>query len=463
MRSLLTSVLQQSIPVYHITLLGILLVCGSLVASSFSPNIVWMSVLVGGTYGAGAGIVMITLSFYTLTYFDKYRATATAFKYVGWAASGVVGPSLFAYASENYGSLPALLLVGAIAAHAIPLVMLLKSPRPVTFRFPWSRESSSATGDKFKSLSVRNCCNAVGPPNCSLSDEAAGGKYGKHNRGPVHKIRISHHTTRCTLKGESLKIEDLNSPHSEGMQVHMLGVSEKCTKNNLYSGCTNSEQFGADCRRTQYLVVKAPDMLKHCTTLFRSVYLYALVACYVAIDYSSSMHEGTIVAYAVDKKAGTLNQCNQLQTFAAVGQLVGRVVVPFVSDKIPFSRCPLAAGSLALSAGSLVLMSFVSDYVVLSVLTTGLGVCRGFLLCVKGVLYGDYLGVESLSFACGVQGVSLVPALITAPAAIGYFRDTLGSYDQFYWMLAALNLVAASVVCCIALTDFKRRKTCALN
>ncbi|KAK8761319.1 hypothetical protein V5799_027414 [Amblyomma americanum] len=130
------------------------------------------------------------------------------------------------------------------------------------------------------------------------------------------------------------------------------------------------------------------------------------------------MLETTVVAYGIDKNAGTLNQCNLLQTFIAVGQLAGRLVVPLLSDKIPFSRCPFTAGSLALSAASLVLMSFTNDYIVLAALATFLGACQGFLLCIKAVLYADYLGVESLGLACGLQGLGMVPVLLSAPAAI---------------------------------------------
>ncbi|KAK8761320.1 hypothetical protein V5799_027415 [Amblyomma americanum] len=466
---LFTTVLQQRISVFHIAIFGALLACVSLVASAFSPNIVWMSVLVGGAYGAGAGIVLLTFSIYTLTYFEKYRATATAVKYIGWAASGVLGPSLFAYVSENYGTLRGLMVVGAIGGHAIPLVMLLENPRPVTFRFPWRKKSFPAKEEHSRPSNIRDCSNAVLPSPSLLSDEAPTRIHGRHDTGSLQK-------TRGPLNTESSKSDDLTGPRTEGVQAGLQDLSEKRRHKSISLVVTNREQCDGDGHQTKYLVVKAPDMLKHCIALFRSARMYALVASYVAIDYSSSMHEGTIVAYGMDKKAGTLSQCNQLQAFAAVGQLVGRLVVPFVSDKIPFSRCPLAAGSLAISAASLVLISLICDYVVLSVLTTVLGVCRGFLICVKGVLYGEYLGVESLGLACGVQGLVMAPVVLSGPAAIdffcflspifyftGLFRDKLGSYDQLYWVLAALNLVAACIVSSIALTDRQRRKMWSLK
>ncbi|XP_037566228.1 uncharacterized protein LOC119445998 [Dermacentor silvarum] len=129
---LVQSVVQQRVPLYHLTLFGVGLTCAGLVACAFSPDIVWMAALYGGVYGAGAGISMISLSLYLLLYFDKYRGTATAFKYTGWAASGIVGPTLIGYIAEHYGAQGALLFIGAMAMHALPLVMLLSDPQPVT-------------------------------------------------------------------------------------------------------------------------------------------------------------------------------------------------------------------------------------------------------------------------------------------------------------------------------------------
>ncbi|KAL1421839.1 hypothetical protein MTO96_022757 [Rhipicephalus appendiculatus] len=90
---LVQSVLQQWVPLYYLTLLGVALTCTGLVASAFSPDITWMTALYGGVYGAGGGLCMTNLSLYLLLYFNKYRATATAFKYVGGAASGMIGPN----------------------------------------------------------------------------------------------------------------------------------------------------------------------------------------------------------------------------------------------------------------------------------------------------------------------------------------------------------------------------------
>ncbi|XP_077511110.1 monocarboxylate transporter 9-like [Amblyomma americanum] len=454
---LLVTVLQQKMAIYHMGLLGALLACVSLVASSFAPNMAWMSVLLGGAYGAGGGIVIMTLSLYTLTYFEKYCATATAFKYTGWAASGIVGPSLLAYMSENYGCLSSLLLVGAISAHAVPLMMLLKNPRPVKLRFTRRKNFSNAVPDLSTPSNNRNCSNEDLPSRSLLLKGREGQKYSEEWKAVPSQLR------KGEPNSETAEVEDLYSQHSERAQGDGQDAPKGHEQNKISSSFTKSQESGSGSGRSKHLMVSTPNFRKHFAALFRSTNLYMLVGSFVAMEYSSSMLETTVVAYGIDKNAGTLNQCNLLQTFIAVGQLAGRLVVPLLSDKIPFSRCPFTAGSLALSAASLVLMSFTNDYIVLAALTTFLGACQGFLLCIKAVLYADYLGVESLGLACGLQGLGMVPVLLSAPAAIGFFRDQRGSYDQFYWMLGILNLLASSVVCCIVVTDKRRRKLWALN
>ncbi|XP_065282075.2 monocarboxylate transporter 9-like [Dermacentor albipictus] len=444
---LVQSVLQQRVPLYHLTLFGVALTCVGLVACAFAPDIVWMAALYGGVYGAGAGISMISLSLYLLLYFDKYRGTATAFKYCGWAASGIVGPSLIGYVAENYGAQGALLLVGAMAMHAVPLVMLLSDPQPVTIPTWCVRKRAEAS-------SVPAAPNGL-----------QGLTKGAHLT-PKRRLLTGSLTRRCATNEEANKEPatkdkawEKETAKRDSVRILVTDVTKlDVTKLRIPNGspranCVAKKRVGAKQMR-----VDSPSLLAHYATLFRSPMFYVLLIPFMTIDYMLAMVDTTIVEYGMDKGVATLKDAKQLQTYTAVGQLVGRMVVPFVSDKIASSRCPFTAGSLALAAACLLLISRVQDFTTLAALTAVVGVCEGYLLCIKGVLIGDYLGVETLAAVCGLLGVASVPALLSAPSIIGFFRDELGSYDKFYWMLAGVSLVSASVMCCIAVTDRMHRK-----
>ncbi|KAL1442675.1 hypothetical protein MTO96_007756 [Rhipicephalus appendiculatus] len=90
-------------PLFYITILSIGACGGGAIAGAFCPNIAWMSVAIGGLYGIGFGATITCFSMYTLTYFDQYRATATAVKYASWSAAGLVAPSLLSMISGYYG------------------------------------------------------------------------------------------------------------------------------------------------------------------------------------------------------------------------------------------------------------------------------------------------------------------------------------------------------------------------
>ncbi|KAH7957221.1 hypothetical protein HPB52_019161 [Rhipicephalus sanguineus] len=145
------------------------------------------------------------------------------------------------------------------------------------------------------------------------------------------------------------------------------------------------------------------------------------------VDVVVHMHETIIVEYGIDKKVGTLKQCNQLQTFNAAGQLAGRLAVPWLSDKMPLSRCAFTSANLIIVAACLLLTAVVQDYITLALLTAAVGVCEGYLICIKGVLAGEYLGVESLGLFTGLEGIFMSPVALSAPVLIDYVQPYVHS------------------------------------
>ncbi|KAL1427032.1 hypothetical protein MTO96_017778 [Rhipicephalus appendiculatus] len=133
------TVLHSRIPIFYVTLFAATLCCAGLVGAAFAPDMKWMSVMLGGVYGTGSGASIISFTVFTMLYFDKYRATATSCKYIGWAASGLAGPLVLSAAVANYGLGGSLLIAAAIGLNALPLDMFLRRPRPLVFKFSCCR------------------------------------------------------------------------------------------------------------------------------------------------------------------------------------------------------------------------------------------------------------------------------------------------------------------------------------
>lgn len=192
-------------------------------------------------------------------------------------------------------------------------------------------------------------------------------------------------------------------------------------------------------------------------TLFRDPAFYLLLLGYTLCDWSVSMHTTTTVDYGRDKGA-TLEDATLAITYNAIGQFLGRTVLPFASDSVDNGRCKFAVACFACAAlwyGALSVVKYFTAFVAINV---ALGLSEGFVTCIRSVLVNDYLGVERLPAFFGILGVALLPLSFSGPTIIGYFRDRLGSYDNFYRMLAAVNLCVAALLFVILWRDSVRLK-----
>lgn len=198
--------------------------------------------------------------------------------------------------------------------------------------------------------------------------------------------------------------------------------------------------------------------LRIALTSFTLMPFYVLVIQSVISEYVFVSFTVTIVAHAVDKGL-ELHQGNEVVVYSAVGLLVGRIIVPFATDKIRFSRCPTTAFCYLVAAVCMLLLARVKSFAGMILLTIVMGVAQGYILCIKTVLIADYVGVSGVSFCCGVGGLVTIPVWLCGPAIIGFFRDTKGSYDLLYVTFAALCFLVAMLLAYLSCRDVAHRKS----
>ncbi|KAL1442671.1 hypothetical protein MTO96_007754 [Rhipicephalus appendiculatus] len=125
--------------------------------------------------GIGYGTALTCFSIYTLTYFDKYRATATGIKYASCSAAGLVGPTLLSILNGYYGFYATLLLSGALMIQSAPLVLLLRHPRPLNIRCKKrNTEKKAAVSEKQSKFppAFENSSTALSSRSVSASPES---------------------------------------------------------------------------------------------------------------------------------------------------------------------------------------------------------------------------------------------------------------------------------------------------
>lgn len=169
---------------------------------------------------------------------------------------------------------------------------------------------------------------------------------------------------------------------------------------------------------------------------------------YVAVLYSAmseylfATFNATVVAYGIDKGC-TLEDSKQVVIYNSVGLLIGRVAIPFATDKISSSRCPAAVASFLAATICFLVLAHVSSYAGLVAGVSIMGVAQGYVLCIKSLIVSDHVGLECFSFCCGVGGLLSLPLWLSGPSIIGFFRDKNGSYDFLYVMLAVMCFIQA--------------------
>ncbi|XP_077532358.1 monocarboxylate transporter 13-like [Haemaphysalis longicornis] len=380
---LLVSQIERKFPLSQITMLGGFLVSTGLVASAFAPNNIWMTLTYGVIQGAGVGITMIGFSLYILLYFKDYASTATSMMFAGWAGAGLVGPPLTAYLSTQYGVPGSLLLAAALILHVLPIVMLIKHPRPVLIRAIKRKESRKKALD--------------------------------HNSGEG----------RVTFSNGS------NGSHACDVQTSAPSPNHSPT---TLQGATGSN-----------------------LACFKMLAFYILLPFCVFTDYTSSAFTGTIVDHTVDK-GSPLEDAKQILVYCALGQFLGRVILPFVSDKMAFNPCPVTVLNMSTAGVCLLILPHASAFWTFACLACILGLVLGYLQCMKCVLVAHYVGIARFSFCRGVSGLAAIPVYLSSASIIGFSRDVRGSYNFFYVYLAAANIAIAALLAMLALRDYVRLK-----
>ncbi|KAH8042451.1 hypothetical protein HPB51_023461 [Rhipicephalus microplus] len=126
---LFVAVLQRYTSLYHIGLIGSILLWVGILASAWSPNIATITITLGFIHGFGAGIVLMCNLVEIMQYFQKYRDIASGIKFAADPMSAIVFPALLSYLRATYGLRGALLIYAALSMHVMAFSIVLKEPQ----------------------------------------------------------------------------------------------------------------------------------------------------------------------------------------------------------------------------------------------------------------------------------------------------------------------------------------------
>ncbi|XP_037565990.2 monocarboxylate transporter 9 [Dermacentor silvarum] len=446
---LLVTLLQERFTIYQIAVSGSLLNFAALVASAFVPNMTWMCVTLGFISGLAVGMIMLSLSIYNMLYFDKYRATASGFKYTGMTLAPLAFPLLLSALVREYGLHGALLLLSAITVNTLPVAMLMNKPRPVTLCC--GRRNVEPAGGNCNSCSKGSQCGVVTKDTAKAAVSKCTSKNGDMFEKDFRKdpsdlpngfvLSTQNNNTfdsmctgGCRVNGvDDVVREKSEICHRNGISCHpakygresasdaKLPISEahaqKYATRSCEEGCKSSETAQDDT----CLEAKAPGSVwSSILLILRNPVLYVLVVTFTVGEYTTVTFETTVLDYAADRGA-TRRQAEPMITYVATAEMLGRLVIPFFWDRARLSRYLLVAMCLLVEALCLIGMPHATSFPQVVATAVVTGIPAGCIVALKPVVLSDHFGVEKLAVCWGIAGIAMLPVAFGGPLLIGKY------------------------------------------
>ncbi|CAN7994625.1 unnamed protein product [Ixodes pacificus] len=182
----------------------------------------------------------------------------------------------------------------------------------------------------------------------------------------------------------------------------------------------------------------------------RKPMFYVIVIYSAVTDYSETSFLSTIVDYAMDK-GSSLNEAQSLVLYFSVAQLLGRILLPLISDLRFLKRSALVTISVILLGCTFLSLPHMTSFSYLVPACLLAATLIGCVTSMETVLMADYLGVDAISLCWVGDGAVNLPLYLCSSTILGRFRDSMGSYDNVYRLLAGIQFFVGLMfflVCC---------------
>ncbi|CAN8015624.1 unnamed protein product, partial [Ixodes persulcatus] len=178
-------------------------------------------------------------------------------------------------------------------------------------------------------------------------------------------------------------------------------------------------------------ISKGAEIIQESFSILRMPVCYSIVVYMVISDFASLAFQSTIVDYSIDK-GFPLETAEFIVVYSSVAQLVGCLIVPLLADRGFMSRSTLIVVNLIVYGCSLLILPEVEKYTYVVIFCFCVASSSAFLGAIKAAIITDYLGADAFPLCCALLGLSTMPLFLCNPAIIGVFRDSKGSYDNYY-------------------------------
>lgn len=250
-------------------------------------------------------------------------------------------------------------------------------------------------------------------------------------------LRQPHWLKRCGTSVESLITVDSTDEKSSAQLPYVIPVGRD----------TDSKDPEAKARLDQAVVVvhehRRNISLLCGLDVLQIPMLYLVMFSSVAFNLGYDCYNSLLVDFAVDRGIAQSSAVT-MTSVSSLADLVGRLGLPVLADRQLLTRRTLMAMVLALVGLMYVIMPQCSGYGSLFALAAAVAFLLGSGVVLFPVILVDCVGLERIAVATGLLTALSATFSFAKPSLIGYFRDTLGSYD-FLFVACGLVAIATSL------------------
>lgn len=220
-----------------------------------------------------------------------------------------------------------------------------------------------------------------------------------------------------------------------------------------------SKSYSTFAVKPQAKVVERKDgnLARRARMTFGKPVFYVVILSYVTLHFAQPLFLTTVIDFAMDRGA-TLVEASTILTFLAPVEIVARLCLPMLGDKINMRSSVLIFWCFLMAGGGFLALPQSQSYVFLVSVSICIAMLQGLIMTMKPVLVTDYVGLENLSFTFGLAGVGVIPLMLGTPSFIGYYRDHIGAYDNMYRVLGGIHVLLSLIILPVVCKELRHKK-----
>jgi len=451
----LVSIVCYYIPLrYSMLIGGILLALGNLLAY-FSDSLLVDIITIGIVQGIGYAFIFMPYMELINCYFLKYRNIATGFCLCGGTMSVFFLAPLMQWMLNNFPWRCAYLQMAAFSCFIILSVPFLKpNPKPTQPANYMARLRNDQTNRTKKSTTLsRMSFRAL---SFQHSHRRQSTILITRDMSPLDRqgsiISVNPFASSAGLErkiSRSINEDAMQKPQNQSQQIFNQPGSQKplsrqptqlSTLTHLddsYETKSLSE-FGQDSEnefefKLIWDILKMPGF--HLIWYLELIYFWVFtIICLVLVDF------------AIDHDC-TPEEAEKLLSFQSIGEMLGRMGLTILVDMHFISNRNVVILNLGLCSVLLVAFTQVTGFALIATLTIAINAFASLLYILLNGLLVEFLGERQVTIGYGMASFVTGVLITFRPQALGYFRDTLGSYDLL--MISLAGSCALGALLCI--------------